>query len=47
MMRLFLCVTDAHGENMWYSFNYGPVHFIQFDTEVCFVDSVHQNVGRM
>jgi hypothetical protein len=25
--------ADAHGENMWYSFNYGPVHFIQFDTE--------------
>jgi hypothetical protein len=27
---------DATGDNMWYSFNYGPVHFVQFDTETDF-----------
>jgi hypothetical protein len=35
-MCLCLFVLGGVGANMWYSFNYGPVHFVSFDTETDF-----------
>jgi hypothetical protein len=41
-----LPLTGATAKNMWYSFNYGPVHFVSFDTETDFDNAPEGEQGR-
>lgn len=36
--------SGAHAENMWYSFNYGPIHFVNIDTETDFPGAPHDDI---
>lgn len=38
--------SGATAKNMWYSFNYGPVHFVSFDTETDFDNAPEGEQGR-
>jgi len=37
--------STSHGHNMWYSYNYGPVHFVSVNTETDWHGAEEENEG--
>ena len=37
--------SGASGSSMWYSFNYGNVHFVSFDTETDYANAPEETHG--